>query len=146
MMQSGQHWLGYDSPRSMDGSSTSLLMIMNMAATQFRLTVDEIIPSVTREAARALGRLDRVGTLSAGKWCDLAIRKCLSFKASNELQTAAAMRPCTKKSPGVKPGLPVTKGESLERPESLDARYYPKAQSRQGADHLRAGTGPRLER
>jgi len=57
----------------MDGSSTSLLMIMNMAATLFRLTVDEIIPSVTREAARALGRLDRVGTLSAGKWCDLAI-------------------------------------------------------------------------
>jgi len=73
MMQSGQHWLGYDSPRSMDGSSTSLLMIMNMAATEFRLTVDEIIPSVTREAARALGRLDQVGTLSAGKWCDLAI-------------------------------------------------------------------------
>jgi len=28
---------------------------------------------VTREAARALGRLDQVGTLSAGKWCDLAI-------------------------------------------------------------------------
>jgi len=52
---------------------TSLLIIMNMAATLFRLTVDEIIPSVTREAARALGRLDQVGTLSAGKWCDLAI-------------------------------------------------------------------------
>ena len=48
---------------------TSLLMIMKMAATLFRLTVDEIIPSVTREAARALGRLDQVGTLSAGKWC-----------------------------------------------------------------------------
>jgi len=42
---------------------------MKMAATLFRLTVDEIIPSVTREAARALGRLDQVGTLSAGKWC-----------------------------------------------------------------------------
>jgi imidazolonepropionase len=46
---------------------------MNMAATLFRLTVDEIVAGVTREAARALGRLDNVGTLSAGKWCDLAI-------------------------------------------------------------------------
>jgi imidazolonepropionase len=52
---------------------TSLLLIMNMAATLFRLTVDEIVAGVTREAARALGRLDNVGTLSAGKWCDLAI-------------------------------------------------------------------------
>jgi imidazolonepropionase len=52
---------------------TSLLLIMNMAATLFRLTVDEIIAGVTREAARALGRLDEVGTLEADKWCDLAI-------------------------------------------------------------------------
>jgi imidazolonepropionase len=52
---------------------TSLLMTMNMAATLFRLTVDEAIAGVTREAARALGRLDRVGTLDQGKWCDLAI-------------------------------------------------------------------------
>jgi imidazolonepropionase len=52
---------------------TSLLAIMNMAATLFRLTVDEAIAGVTREAARALGRLDRVGTLEPGKWCDLAI-------------------------------------------------------------------------
>ncbi len=34
---------------------TSLLLAMNMAATQFRLTVDECIAGVTREAARALG-------------------------------------------------------------------------------------------
>ena len=52
---------------------TSLLMIMNMAATLFRLTVDEIIAGVTREAARALGRQDAAGTLEAGKTCDLAI-------------------------------------------------------------------------
>jgi imidazolonepropionase len=57
------------------GSSplTSLLLTMNMAATLFRLTVDEIIAAVTREAARALGRLNDVGTLEAGKSCDLAI-------------------------------------------------------------------------
>jgi imidazolonepropionase len=52
---------------------TSLLVIMNMAATLFRLTVDEAVAGVTREAARALGRLAEIGTLEQGKWCDLAI-------------------------------------------------------------------------
>ncbi len=52
---------------------TSLLLAMNMGATLFRLTVDECVAGVTREAARALGCLDGVGTLEAGKWCDLAI-------------------------------------------------------------------------
>ncbi|MDR7118204.1 imidazolonepropionase [Caulobacter sp. BE254] len=52
---------------------TSLLLTMNMAATLFRMTVDECLAGVTREAARALGRLDSVGTLEAGKACDLAV-------------------------------------------------------------------------
>jgi imidazolonepropionase len=52
---------------------TSPLLAMNMAATLFCLTVDECIAGMTREAARALGRLDAVGTLEAGKSCDLAI-------------------------------------------------------------------------
>lgn len=52
---------------------TSLLLVMNMGATLFRLTVDECIAGVTREAARALGMLDRIGTLEPGKACDLAI-------------------------------------------------------------------------
>jgi imidazolonepropionase len=52
---------------------TSLLLTMNMGATLFRLTVDECIAGVTREAARALGRLGDIGTLEAGKSCDLAI-------------------------------------------------------------------------
>ena len=57
------------------GSSplTSLLLVMNMAATLFRMTVDECIAGATREAARALGCLDAIGTLEAGKQCDLAI-------------------------------------------------------------------------
>ena len=57
------------------GSSpmTSLLLTMNMGATIFGLTVDECIAGVTREAARALGRLSDAGTLEAGKFCDLAI-------------------------------------------------------------------------
>ncbi|GGB06772.1 imidazolonepropionase [Brucella endophytica] len=52
---------------------TSLLLTMNMSATLFRLTVDECIAGVTREAARALGILSETGTLEAGKWADLAI-------------------------------------------------------------------------
>lgn len=52
---------------------TSLLLTMNMAATLFRMTVDECLTGVTREAARALGMLDQTGTLEAGKACDLAI-------------------------------------------------------------------------
>jgi imidazolonepropionase len=52
---------------------TSLLLTMNMGATLFRLTVEECLAGVTREAARALGRLQDIGTLEAGKSCDLAI-------------------------------------------------------------------------
>ncbi len=52
---------------------TSLLLALNLAATQFRMTVTECLLGVTREAARALGRLHEVGTLEAGKRCDLAI-------------------------------------------------------------------------
>ncbi len=57
------------------GSSplTSILLAMNMGATLFRLTVDECLAAVTREAARALGLGGQLGTLTAGKWCDLAI-------------------------------------------------------------------------
>ncbi|AWM87412.1 imidazolonepropionase [Microvirga sp. 17 mud 1-3] len=52
---------------------TSLLLTMNMGATLFRLTVEECLAGITREAARALGRLSEAGTLEVGKQCDLAI-------------------------------------------------------------------------
>ena len=51
---------------------TSLLLVMNMGATLFRLTVAECLAGVTRNAALALGLADR-GTLEPGKRCDLAI-------------------------------------------------------------------------
>ncbi len=50
----------------------SLLLAMNMAATQFRLTVEECLLGVTRNAAAALGRKD-VGVLAPGAKCHLAI-------------------------------------------------------------------------
>ena len=52
---------------------SSLWLTMSMAATLFGLTVDECRAGVTREAARALGLLDKAGTLEAGKSADLAI-------------------------------------------------------------------------
>jgi len=52
---------------------TSLLLVLNMGATLFRLTVTECLRGVTVNAARALGLQDEVGTLEAGKACDLAI-------------------------------------------------------------------------
>jgi imidazolonepropionase len=52
---------------------TSPLLAMNLAATCFRMTIEECIAGVTREAARALGLLAETGTLEAGKWADLAI-------------------------------------------------------------------------
>jgi imidazolonepropionase len=56
------------------GSSplASLLLTMNMGCTLFRMTPEEALAGVTREAAKALGLTDR-GTLKAGKRADLAI-------------------------------------------------------------------------
>ena len=52
---------------------TSLLLMLNMAATCFGLTVTEALRAVTVNAARALGLEAEIGTLEAGKACDLAI-------------------------------------------------------------------------
>lgn len=52
---------------------TSPLLAMNMAATLFRMTVDECIAGFTRHAARALGRGQRLGQLREGFDGDLAI-------------------------------------------------------------------------
>ncbi|CAN5240605.1 imidazolonepropionase [soil metagenome] len=52
---------------------TSPLTTLNMACTLFRLTPEEALAGMTRNAARALGLQDAIGTLEAGKACDLAI-------------------------------------------------------------------------
>ncbi len=57
------------------GSSpiTSLLLVLNMAATLFRLTPEEALAGVTRHAATALGLGASHGTLETGKVADFAI-------------------------------------------------------------------------
>lgn len=52
---------------------TSPLLTLNLGATLFRMTVEECLAGMTREAARALGQLDQAGTLERGKWCNLSI-------------------------------------------------------------------------
>ena len=56
------------------GSSpcTSLLLMLNMACTLFRLTPEEALAGVTRHAAQALGLGDR-GVLATGQRADFVL-------------------------------------------------------------------------
>ncbi len=51
----------------------SLLLIMNMACTLFRLTPAEALRGVTLNAARALGMAQQIGSLEPGKQADIVI-------------------------------------------------------------------------
>jgi imidazolonepropionase len=51
----------------------SVLLALNMACTLFRLTPEEALAGVTRNAARALGLEATTGSIAAGKRADLAI-------------------------------------------------------------------------
>ena len=53
--------------------TTSLLLMLNMGATLFGLSVTECLRAVTVNGARALGLHDEIGTIEVGKAADLAI-------------------------------------------------------------------------
>ena len=52
---------------------SSLRLAMNFASVLFGLTSEEALAGVTREAARALGRGGRLGTLAVGKQADFLV-------------------------------------------------------------------------
>ena len=52
---------------------TSLLLVLNMACTLFRLTPEEALAGVTREGAAALGLSRDRGTLEVGKAADFVL-------------------------------------------------------------------------
>jgi imidazolonepropionase len=77
------------------GSSpcTSLLLMLNMACTLFRLTPEEALSGVTRHAAAALGLTDR-GVLAAGQRADFVLwdvqhpaQLCYTLGANPRVQT-----------------------------------------------------------
>ena len=57
------------------GSSpvTSILLMLNMACTLFRMTPEEALAGITRNAAQALGMAASHGTLEAGKAADFVL-------------------------------------------------------------------------
>jgi imidazolonepropionase len=68
----------------------SLLLMLNMACTLFRLTPEEALRGATVHAARALGLADR-GTLEAGRRADFA---AYALDHPNELAYGFGHNPC----------------------------------------------------
>jgi len=69
---------------------TSLLLMLNMACTLFRLTPEEALAGVTRHAARALGLSDR-GVLAPGRRADFVL---WDARSPAELAYAMGFNPC----------------------------------------------------
>jgi imidazolonepropionase len=72
---------------------SSPLLVLNMACTLFRLTPQEALAGMTRNAARALGLQATHGTLEVGKQADLAV---WDIGAPAELAYAIGANPCIK--------------------------------------------------
>jgi imidazolonepropionase len=70
---------------------TSLLLILNMACTLFRLTPAEALAGATRNSAKALGIENGVGSLTPGRRADLAL---WDISQPAELAYAFGANPC----------------------------------------------------
>ena len=71
--------------------AVSLLLMLNMACTLFRLTPEEALAGVTRNGARALGLQERIGTLERGKTADFVVWR---ISEPAELAYALGANPC----------------------------------------------------
>jgi imidazolonepropionase len=71
----------------------SLLLMLNMACTLFRLTPEEALAGVTVHAARALGLADR-GRLASGQRADLAV---WAVEHPRELAYRFGINPCVRR-------------------------------------------------
>jgi imidazolonepropionase len=69
----------------------SLMLMLNMACNLFRLTPEEALAGVTRNAARALGIENRTGTLEEGKDADFVI---WDISEPAELAYSMGYNPC----------------------------------------------------
>jgi imidazolonepropionase len=71
----------------------SLLLMLNMACTLFRLTPEEALAGATRNAALALGLGERTGTLEPGKDADFVV---WDISEPSELAYNVAFNPCSR--------------------------------------------------
>ena len=72
--------------------STSLLLMLNMSCTLFRMTVTEALTGVSANAALALGKADRHGLLAAGRAADFVL---WSVESLAELAYWSGLNPCS---------------------------------------------------
>jgi len=79
----------------------SLLLMMNMACTLFRLTPEEALAGVTRHAAKALGLQEQIGTLEKGKDADFVV---WDISEPAELAYTVALNPCRQV---IRHGIPI---------------------------------------
>lgn len=94
------------------GSSpvTSILLMLNMACTLFRLTPEETLAGVTRHAARALGLSASHGTLEVGKMADFAV---WDIERPAELAYRIGFNPCVVV---VQAGIPIKMADLGRKP------------------------------
>jgi imidazolonepropionase len=94
------------------GSSpvTSLLLMLNMACTLFRLTPEESLAAVTRHAAQALGLSASHGTLEVGKMADFAVWE---IERPAELSYRVGYNPCVV---AVQAGIPTRMADLGRKP------------------------------
>jgi imidazolonepropionase len=71
--------------------TTSLLLMLNMACTLFRLTPEEALAGATRHAAKAAGLEQRIGTLEPGKDADFVL---WGISSPAELSYGFGSNPC----------------------------------------------------